>query len=56
MHPEVICYNLNIETQAKDISDFRKVHGKKATDKLIEEFKEFVNGQTNKTTETWETK
>lgn len=56
IHPEVICYNLNIETQAKDISDFRKVYGKKATDKLIEEFKEFVNGQTNKTTETWETK
>ena len=45
-HPEVIVYHLPDGT-CKDISDFRKYHGKKATDKLIEEFKEYVNGQTN---------
>lgn len=45
-HPEVIVYHLPDGT-CKDISDYRKHHGKKATDKLIEEFKEYVNGQTN---------
>lgn len=46
-HPDIICYHLDLENQAKDISDYRKKYGKKATDKLIEEFKEFVNGQEN---------
>lgn len=45
-HPEIICYCLPDDSE-KDVSDFRKKHGKKATDKLIEEFKEFINGQTN---------
>lgn len=45
-HPDIICYSLDL-FKAKDVSDFRKYHGKKATDKLIEEFKEYVNGQTN---------
>lgn len=45
-HPDIICYSLDL-SKAKDVSDFRKYHGKKATDKLIEEFKEYVNGQTN---------
>ena len=45
-HPDIICYSLDL-SEAKDVSDFRKYHGKKATDKLIEEFKEYVNGQTN---------
>lgn len=55
-HPDIICYHINPELGVKDISDLRKKYGKKVTDKFIEEFKEFVNGQTNKTTETWETK
>ena len=45
--PEIICYSLSESTGCKDFTDFRKKHGKKATDKLIEEFKEYVNGQTN---------
>ena len=45
-HPDIICYSLDL-SKAKDVSDFRKYHGKKATDKLIEEFKEYVNDQTN---------
>ena len=44
-HPDVLTYSL--PPGDKDISDFRKRHGKKATDKLIEEFKQYVNGQTN---------
>ena len=45
-HPEIICYCLPDNCE-KDLSDYRKKHGKKATDKLIKEFKEFINGQTN---------
>lgn len=45
-HPEIICYCLP-DNSEKDLSDYRKKHGKKATDKLIEKFKEFINGQTN---------
>lgn len=48
-HPDVITYCLP-DGSEKDISDFRKKHGKKATDKLIEEFKQYVNGQTNEET------
>ena len=55
-HPDIICYHIDPELGVKDISDLRKKYGKKVTDKFIEEFKEFVNGQTSKTTETWETK
>lgn len=50
-HPEIITYCLP-DGYEKDISDYRKKHGKKATDKLIEEFKEFINGQTNEKIDT----
>ena len=56
-HPEIICYCLPDNCE-KDLSDYRKKHGKKATDKLIEEFKEFINGQTNEkinTEKDWKT-
>lgn len=46
-HPDIICYHIDPELGVKDISDFRKKYGKKATDKFIKEFKEFINGQTN---------
>ena len=50
-HPDIICYCLPDDCE-KDISDYRKKHGKKATDKLIEEFKQYVNGQADKKVDT----
>lgn len=49
-HPDIICYHIDPKLEVKDVSDLRKKYGKKATDKFIEEFKQYVNDQTNEET------
>jgi DNA primase len=44
-HPEVICTCIPRKYQAKDISDFYKMHGKRKTIELINKAKEYyING------------